>query len=91
VRAGRAGRRELRLVLSEPARLTLTLARTRPKARKPVARLVRRGVAGTNRLLLPRGLRPGSYRATVAAVDAAGNRSRAVAVSFRIAGSRKQR
>lgn len=87
--------------LSEPARVTATFARrvsTRRGGRTRVSYRAIRGAslpiaarAGSSRLRfggrLTRRLRlaPGAYRVTLSAVDAAGNRSRAVTASFQIA------
>ena len=70
--------------LSESARTTITISR-----RRRVARLVRPGRAGPNRIAYTgrtrgRVLRPGGYRATVRAVDAAGNRSAPRRVAFKV-------
>jgi hypothetical protein len=59
---------------------------------KKCTRLVRRsaltvaGTAGANSVV--KKLRPGRYRATLVATDAAGNRSRTVRRSFRVARKR---
>lgn len=83
----RGGR--LVLKLSEPARLSVTIARARsrrPNARfRTVRTLNRAGALGTNRVGLPRKLRPGRYRAVVVATDTAGNRSVKRTVTFRVA------
>ena len=71
--------------LSEDARTTITISR---KQRRQVV-LKRRTRAGTNRIAYTgrtrgRVLRPGRYRATVRAADAAGNRSAPKRVTFTV-------
>jgi Tol biopolymer transport system component len=74
--------------LSEDARTTITIARR--KAKRRTVRLVRaRTRAGVNRIAYTgrtrkRTLRPGRYRATVRATDAAGNRSMPRRVTFTV-------
>ena len=73
--------------LSEPARVTLRIQRI--GTRRPTGTLRRTGRAGANRVAFSgrigrRALRPGRYRLTVHATDAAGNRSTARAARFRI-------
>lgn len=77
----------VRYTLSE--RATVTLAITRSGQRKPVGTLVRRGEQGANRIafsgrLGSKALKPGRYVLILTAVDAAGNRSAAKRVGFRI-------
>jgi hypothetical protein len=94
--ASRAGRRPgatFRYKLSEPARVSIAIARHRPGRR---ARYLRRGAltvptatAGPNSTrfngrLRGRPLRPGRYRATLRATDAGGKRSRPRSLSFRV-------
>jgi hypothetical protein len=76
-------RERFRVAVSEPARVTITVRRTRPRLRRPVGRVSRQTVAGPARLTLRKRLRAGRYRATAIATDAAGNRSRPVSVRFR--------
>ena len=71
--------------LSEDARTTITISR---KQRRRVV-LKRRTRAGTNRIAYTgrtrgRTLRPGRYRATVRAADAAGNRSAPKRITFTV-------
>jgi DNA-binding beta-propeller fold protein YncE len=66
--------RRLRITLSEPATVRVAIRRRRT--------LTHTGHAGLNRLRVK--LRPGAYRARVTAVDAAGNRSQARTIRFRI-------
>jgi streptogramin lyase len=104
VRAGRST--DLRLVLSEPARLRITIAKrtsgrrvdgrcVRPTARNrrrarcfryvTATTLNRNGIQGTNTIAVSaRRLSPGTYRATIAATDPAGNAARAVRVTFTV-------
>lgn len=70
--------RRLRFVLSEPARVAITVRR----GRRVVRRLVRPGVAGRNVVSLSRPKR-GRYAVSVVATDAAGLRSRTVTVRSR--------
>ena len=76
--------------LSEDARTTITIARRKGRRLLRTATLVRaRTRAGTNRIaytgrIRRRVLRPGRYRATVRAVDAAGNRSAPRRVAFTV-------
>ena len=82
-------RRSVKLTfrLSESARVKLRIAAAkRPRTTlKSLTRSLRRG----SRSLRVRvgSLRPGRYRATLVATDAAGNRSRAARVGFRVLGS----
>lgn len=82
----RGGRLTMRV--SEKARLSTVIVRDRGRNAKPrfrkVRSLTRNGVAGTNRIRIPRGLKPGRYRAVVVATDAAGNRSAKRYVAFRV-------
>jgi hypothetical protein len=81
----RLARRVLRFRLSEAGPVTIAIQRRRRPRRVHVATLRRPGVAGPNRVRLGRRLsKPGRYRVTVRAADAAGNASRPVAVRFRI-------
>ena len=88
-RVTRRGAR-LRLWLSEPARLTITVERlTAAGAKRRVARLQKRGKPGLNTIRLPTGagghrLAPGRYRAVVQATDDSGNASKRLAAVFRI-------
>ena len=66
--------RRLRFRLSEPATVRVAIRRRRA--------LTRTGRAGLNRLRVR--LRPGAYRARLTAVDAAGNRSAAKTIRFRV-------
>ena len=76
--------------LSEDARTTITIARRKGRRLLRTATLVRaRTRAGTNRIaytgrIRRRVLRPGRYRATVRAVDAAANRSAPRRVAFTV-------
>jgi hypothetical protein len=79
-----------RFVLSEAAAVTVTLERRVGRRYKRVSGRVRTaGVLGANRLRLPakrfRTLRPGRYRASFVARDAAGNVSLRVRKSFSVA------
>jgi FtsP/CotA-like multicopper oxidase with cupredoxin domain len=70
----------VRLALSEPARLTVTVSRHGHR----VARVSRAGVRGPNTLKVRKRLRPGRYAVIARAVDAAGNNARPVKVRLRI-------
>jgi Ca2+-binding RTX toxin-like protein len=74
---------------SEKARVSVLIVRDRGRRSRPRFRAVhslsRAAVAGRNRVALPKRLRNGRYRAVVVATDAAGNRSKKVRVTFRIA------
>jgi len=89
-RRGRRGAR-LRYQLSEPATLTITVQRLRGGRVKPLrGRVTLAGRAGPNRAgfsgrLSGRALRPGLYRLSGRARDAAGNVSRVSRQRFRIA------
>jgi hypothetical protein len=75
-------RRLLRITLSEDA--TVRIACKRVGARRNAASLVRKLKTGTTRVTFPRKrLRPGRYRLTVTATDAAGNRSVPVRTTLR--------
>ena len=82
-----------RFDLSEPARVTLTVERAvrnrRSKATRfaPSGGFAKSSAAGTNSIKVPtrvgkRRLRPGRYRATLIATDAAGNSSHPKRVAF---------
>lgn len=77
----------VRYTLSESATVTLAIARS--GQRKAVGTITRRSKTGANRIafsgrLGAKALKPGRYVLTLTAVDAAGNRSAAKKVSFRI-------
>lgn len=77
----------VRYTLSENAAVTLTIARA--GQRKPAGKLTRRSRRGANRVAFSgrigaKALKPGRYVLTLTAVDAAGNRSAAKKVSFRV-------
>ena len=90
-----AGLARFRFRLSEPASVKIRLERKPRRGRRgayrKVAVLTRRGRrTGQNSVrfsgrIKRRALAPGAYRATIRAVDAAGNPSRACRVSFTIA------
>jgi FtsP/CotA-like multicopper oxidase with cupredoxin domain len=71
----------VRLRLSEPARLTVTIKRHGHR----VARKTRGGETGRTALKVRKRLRPGRYTVVARAVDAAGNRARPAAVRLRVA------
>jgi hypothetical protein len=83
------GRGQVRFVLSERARVRLTLR----VAGRAIGRGAVSGRAGLNRVRLPgpRSLRPGRYRLSVVAVDRAGNRSRPRTASFQVPARRAVR
>lgn len=88
--AGARAGTTFRYTLSEPATVTIKIERgVGGRAFKQAATLTRTGRAGTNSTAFSgragrRALRPGTYRATLTARDAAGNHSKAVRVGFRI-------
>jgi hypothetical protein len=90
---------EFRYTLSEPARVVFALERRRPgrrvRGKRRRARWVKagsfavQGAAGANRKKFSgrigrRRLRPGSYRLSLVATDAAGNRSVPKRLAFRV-------
>lgn len=87
---GRAARgTTIRFSLSEPATVTLKVQHQQGRRLVPVGALRRSGRQGANRVAFTgrfgrRVLRRGSYRLTVGAVDAAGNRATAPPRTFRI-------
>ncbi len=104
VRTGRST--TLRVTLSEPAKLRITIARKargrrvdgrcmRPTARNrkrpsctryvTATTLNRNGIQGANAITVSaRGLSRGTYRATIAVTDPAGNTARAIRVAFTV-------
>ena len=70
----------VRVRLSEPARLTVTVKRRGHR----VTRVSRAGVPGRNTLKVRKRLRPGPYAVIARAVDAAGNRARPVKAGLRV-------
>jgi uncharacterized delta-60 repeat protein len=87
--AAAAGRRGTAFLfrLNRAGTVTIRIKRLRHKGR--VVKLTRSSRAGGNRVRFSgrvgrRTLRPGRYRATLTAVDRAGNRSKASAVTFRV-------
>lgn len=79
----------VRYSLSEPATVTLRIERLVKGKRRTAGALRRTGAAGANRVRFSgrigrRALRPGRYRLTVRATDAAGNRSAARSATFRV-------
>ena len=84
----------LRYVLSEPARVRVTIKRAVRRnghtRYRRIGTLRRSGVAGANRIRFSgrigrRALRAGRYRAVIRATDAAGNRSAARTIRLRVA------
>jgi hypothetical protein len=100
-RAAAAGRRvprgtKLRFDLSEAATVKVAVQRRKGKRWRAVGTLTRAGQAGRNRIrfggrLRGRALRPRRYRAVLRATDAAGNRSQAARVRFRVVRAPKRR
>ena len=75
--------------VSEPARTTITIARKRGERLVTRFKLQRATVAGRNRVAFTgkvgrKRLKPGRHRATLRAVDAAGNRSAPRRIRFRV-------
>jgi hypothetical protein len=74
-----------RYKLSEPAKVVFTIQRRKGKRYVKATRFSKASKAGANiRKFRTRKLRPGRYRATLVATDAAGNRSKARRVTFRV-------
>jgi hypothetical protein len=74
-------------VLSEPAKVVVRI--TRVGAKRAAGKLTRRAQSGRNTIKFSgrmgsRPLKPGRYRAVITAMDAAGNRSAAKRVRFRV-------
>jgi hypothetical protein len=88
-------RTRFRYTLSEAAQVRLRIQRAlagRHGRYRTVRTLKRTGIKGLNRIKFARrtgkrSLRPGRYRAVIAATDAAGNRSTLRRTSFRVAAS----
>ena len=86
-------RTRFRYTLSEPAQVKLTIQRRLPgrhASYRTIGRIKRTGAKGPNRIRFAgrigkRSLRPGRYRAVIAATDAAGNRSTLRRTRFRVA------
>jgi hypothetical protein len=79
----------LRVRLSEPAGLAITVERLTGRAKRAIAVLHKQGKRGLNTIRLAkrskgRRLPPGRYRAVVRATDASGNASKRLAAVFRI-------
>ena len=72
--------KRFRFRLSEPATVRIRIKH----GRRIVANVVRKSPFGANRLRVPRRLRAGRYSAIVTATDAAGNRSVAKRLRFRL-------
>jgi hypothetical protein len=74
-----------RYKLSERAKVVFTIQRKKGKRYVKATRFSKASRAGENtRKFRPRKLKPGRYRATLVATDAAGNRSKAKRLTFRI-------
>jgi hypothetical protein len=82
LKAGKRG--QLRLRLSEKAKLTVLVKRRKGKHHKRVSKLTKTGGPGALSLRLGAKLKTGRYRLALGAVDAAGNRSRTIRVNFRV-------
>jgi hypothetical protein len=86
-------RTRFRYTLSEAAQVKLTIQRRLPRRHasyRTIGRIKRTGAKGPNRIRFAgrigkRSLRPGRYRAVIAATDAAGNRSTLRRTRFRVA------
>ena len=76
-------RRGFSFRLSEPATVTLTLERRQGRRYRRLARLTIRGRPGQNTARYTKKLRPGRYRATITAIDAARNRAPLGRLAFR--------
>jgi DNA-binding beta-propeller fold protein YncE len=80
--------------LSERARMVITIQRRRGKRFVKVGRLTQSGKPGANKLrfkgkIRRRALKPGSYRAALAATDPAGNRSKQRRLGFRVVAAKR--
>jgi CSLREA domain-containing protein len=74
-----------RYKLSEAAKVVFTIQRKKGRRYVRTARFSKSSKAGANaRKFKTRKLRPGRYRATLVATDAAGNRSKAKRLAFRV-------
>ncbi len=73
-----------RFRLSEAATVSFLLQRGHGKRWVRLSSSAKRAPAGDAFIRLPRGLRKGGHRLTIRATDAAGNRSAAVRLSFRV-------
>src|SRR4051812_8440541 len=73
----------LRLKLSEAAKLELRYVRTGTKAHVVTKRVIS-GKAGANAISVRRWLRPGRYRVSILAIDAAGNASRPARIQLTV-------
>ena len=83
-----------KFTLSEPATVTFTIQRKKGKKFKRLTAFRARGVAGKNKKKFSgrigkTTLKPGSYRALLTAVDAAGNKSAPAKVSFKVVATRR--
>jgi hypothetical protein len=79
----------LRFSSSEAGKLSIAVSKGRKKAGRPIAVLTREISAGRGKLVLrgrigEKRLRPGRYRLTLTATDAAGNRSKPVRLAFAV-------
>ena len=87
----RGKKNAFRFTLSEKARVVIKVKRTsKGKGKKAQGRIVKQNVAAGKRRIAFRGkvgkrkLKPARYRATITAIDAAGNRSKPRSIGFRI-------
>lgn len=87
----RGKKNAFRFTLSEKARIQIKVKRiSKGKGRKAQGKIVRKNVAAGKRRIVFKGkvnkrvLRPARYRATIVAVDGAGNRSKPRNLTFRI-------
>ena len=88
VGSGRRAGTKVRLTLSRKATIRITIARAKPRSRA-LGTLTRRGAAGVNRVSFSgrigrKQLTRGAYVMTIVAVDAAGSRSAARRLRFRV-------
>jgi hypothetical protein len=84
-RLRRGHRATVRFTISEPARVRLGFAKRKGKRYRAAGSLTRTVKAGAVKLTFRRrALKPGRYRLTVVATDAAGRRSKAVRATFRV-------
>jgi hypothetical protein len=70
--------------LSEAARVVFTIQRRKGKRYVKATRFAKQSTAGANKRRFKKRLKPGRYRATLVATDAAKNRSKPKRLLFRI-------
>jgi hypothetical protein len=76
--------KQIRYRLSEAATVVCTIQRRKGKRFVRAARFTKQSKTGTTTVKRKHALKPGRYRATFVATDAAGNRSKAKRLTFRV-------